>query len=124
MSLSDQQWLFLQDIALLILYAGKKGYKLTGGQLHRPDELQEYYYSVGKSQTLVNRHGQRLAIDFNIFYNGEYLNKSSDRLKCKRLGDFWEDLNPLNRWGGSWRGKIESGESTFVDIPHFERRTR
>ena len=25
-------------------------------------------------------------------------------------------------WGGSWRGLIETGKSTFVDDPHFERQ--
>jgi len=119
MGLSDKQWQFLQDIAKLIVFADKNGYKLTAGQFWRPDELQEYYFKQGLSKTKTNRHGQRLAADLNVFFEGKYL--SNDREKIKPLGVYWESLNTHNRWGGSWRGLVEAGKSSFIDSNHFER---
>lgn len=121
MSKSDTQWLFLQDVARLILFAISNEFKLTLGEGYRPQVLQQMYYDSGASKTLHSKHRERLAIDFNIFAFGVYLNQRHHRNIAKPLGDYWEGLNPKNRWGGSWRGLIENGESDFIDIPHFER---
>nr|WP_223154740.1 hypothetical protein [Campylobacter concisus] len=29
------------------------------------------------------------------------------------MGNYWESLNTLNRWGGNFKN--------FIDVPHFER---
>lgn len=42
--------------------------------------------------------------------------------ELKSLGDWWEALNPKNRWGGNWRGLVDAGKSHFIDCPHFERQ--
>lgn len=107
MTLSDRQWSFLKDLALLIQYADRRGWKLTGGELWRTLDQQKIYYREGKSSTLQSRHMKRMAIDLNLFIDGEYKPDSSD---YKELGEFWESLNEFNRWGGNWN-----------DGNHFER---
>lgn len=110
MKTSDKQWEFLKDISLLIQFAERKGYKLTGGELYRTKRQQQYYISVGKSKTMKSKHLSRLAIDFNFFINGELV---YDKDKIQPIGDFWESLDPKNKWGGNW--------TSFIDTPHFER---
>lgn len=113
MKLSDHQWEFLKDVAKLIVFANQHEYKLTGGELYRPFEMQKLYFENGKSKTMESNHLQRLAIDLNIFFNGRYLNQNSDFKQIEFLGDYWESLNKKNRWGGHF--------SNLVDTPHFER---
>lgn len=113
MKLSDHQWKFLKDVALLVLYAESRGHKLTGGELHRPEQLQELYKKQGKSNTNEGYHPKRLAIDLNLFINGVY---QTDTEAYKGLGMFWEDLDELNRWGGNF--------STIKDGNHFERAVK
>jgi len=119
MKTSDHQWNFLQDIARLIEFAGKhKCYKLTGGQLERPQILQDIYVKQGKSWTSDSDHLRKLAIDFNIFIDGDYIGNikiyTLHKDKIDLLGYFWESLSPYNYWGGFWKNK---------DTPHFGRKT-
>ena len=110
----DAQSEFLQNVAKLILAAVSLNIKLTGGELYRTQEQQNIYLNTGKTQVKHSRHMDRLAIDFNFFVQVEDEWKLSwNKKDVQRLGDFWEGLNPLNRWGGNWK--------TFQDIPHFER---
>jgi len=108
MKLSDHQWEFLQDVASLVKFAAHHGYKLTGGELYRPQEMQQIYFDAGKSKTLNSYHGKKCAQDLNCFKDGKYLTKTED---IKLLGDYWKSLNPLNKWGGDWGW----------DANHFER---
>jgi len=61
------------------------------------------------SKTLRSLHADRLAIDFNFFIDGEL---TYDHDKIKPLGDYWESLDPNNKWGGNFNG--------FQDVPHFQ----
>ncbi len=105
MTLSDHQWRFLQDLALLILWAERQGYKLTGGDLYRDPRAP---YGIARSL-----HKKRLAVDLNLFeWRGDgwvYLTSTASHAP---LGEFWESLDPLNRWGGRFR-----------DGNHYERQT-
>lgn len=102
MNLSDRQWQFLKDVALLILYADARGMKLTGGTLYRdPDHNR----AVGGIEGSL--HTERLAVDLNLFDGSVYLPDTADH---KPLGEFWESLRPENRWGGR-----------FNDGNHYER---
>lgn len=115
-SLSDKQWLFLKDVAKLIIKAEQLGYKVTGGELYRTPEQQQIYVKSGRSKTMKSKHLSRLAIDLNFFIkdeNGRWkLTWSVD--KIKPIGNYWESLNNNNVWGGNW--------SKFKDVPHFERQ--
>lgn len=115
---------FLLDFCKLIEYATSLGFQVTAGELLRTKEQQDLYVKTGKSKTMNSRHLEKMAGDLNFFQNGKWINglpaKESAAI-LKKVGVFWESLSPHNRWGGSWRGLIESGKSTFYDVPHFER---
>ena len=120
MSLSDKQWIFLQNVGNLIMYAAKNGYKLTLGGGYRTEDQQWLYYNgktitdgklvdtTRKSKTMNSKHLKRLAIDFNIFKNGVLTYDIKD---VELLGRYWESLNSKNEYGGFWEWK---------DIPHFQ----
>ena len=117
MSLVNEQWLFLLDVAKLIQAANFLGYTLTGGELYRTEEQQKIYVSTGKSQTMDSQHLKRLAIDFNVFFKGQ-LTYDCDTIKV--LGDIWGGLSPQNRWGGDFNKNDK--RDGFLDLPHFERQ--
>lgn len=115
MSLSQQQRIFTKNIAKLIEYAFSKNLELTFGEAYRTQEQQLLYVQSGKSKTMNSNHLRRLAVDFNVFKNG---NLTYDWNDIKPLGDYWETLHPANRWGGDWnKNDIKDG---FIDTPHFE----
>ena len=63
-------------------------------------------------------HLKGLQSTLTFFIGGELVYEHESITK---LGKYWEGLSLKNRWGGSWRGLVESGKSTFKDTPHFER---
>lgn len=126
MSLRARQSEFVYNIAKLIFFAYQKGYELTFGEADRT-KCQQYLYLEGykidkifgslklvktasKSKTMFSKHLNRMAIDLNVFKDGEYLTKKED---IQFLGDFWEQLDERNEWGGNWN---------FVDTPHFQMK--
>ena len=60
-------------------------------------------------------HLKRLAVDLNFFREAPdgTLKLTYDIEELRALGEFWENLDPANRWGGHW--------ASFKDVPHFER---
>lgn len=129
MKLSAHQQIFVQNIALLIIKANILGINLTFGEAYRSKEQQDLYY-YGKSvrfedyhlelisaqkrtNTLESYHLKRLAVDFNFFINGKL---TYDHFLVKKLGNYWESLDALNRWGGNFKD--------FYDAPHFERAVK
>lgn len=113
----DNQAVFLRDVRKLLDKADDLGFVVTIGEAYRTIEQQQIYVRTGRSKTLKSEHLNRRAIDFNIFIGG----KVCSRDQIAPLGAYWESLSPLNRWGGNWRGLVDSGKSSFVDAPHFER---
>ena len=123
MSLSESQQKFTQNIAKLILRANDLNISLTFGEAYRTED-QEYLYFNGltigpkgtliktprKSWTMDSNHLRRLAVDFNFFIDGK-LTYDSKNTKLIQLGEYWQALDPKNRWGGSWK---------TPDVPHFE----
>ena len=109
MSLVQHQAAFLLDVTKLINKATEMGFAVTGGELFRTAEQQQIYLKTGRSKTMNSNHLKRLAIDLNFFKDGKLV-YTKDTLAP--IGQYWESLNELNRWGGKWR---------FVDVPHFER---
>lgn len=117
---SDEQWAFIKDIALLILYASSRGYKLTGGDLKRSVEEQAIYVDKGLSKTMDSMHIISQAEDFNIFKDidgdgdKEYINTEEEfKLIGDDLGVFWMSLSDKNQCGFAWGW----------DRGHFERRS-
>lgn len=98
MTLSEKQQFFVSLIAQLIMWANDKGYRLTFGEAYRTPEQAKLNAKSGAG--IANSlHTQRLAVDFNLFVNGEYKTKTEDYLP---LGEYWESL------GGVWGGRFKS----------------
>ena len=118
MGLRQEQSLFAKDTYRLFGFIFENGYDITFGEVLRTEEQQAIYLKTGRSKTSNSMHLKKLAIDINIFKDGKLI---EDNKELKIFGDYWQSLNELNRWGGSWRGLVESGASSFVDSPHYER---
>jgi len=124
----DNQIIFTNNIAKLIIEAERLCIGLTFGEAYRTIEQQYlYYYGYGlelvggepktvkgkvRSKTMKSNHLRRLAVDFNFFINGK-LTYSDD--KVTELGTYWETLHPKNRAGMFWK---------FKDAPHFEMNVK
>ncbi len=116
MSLVRKQAAFLVQTRDLMQKAMDLGFVVAGGELHRTAEQQALYVKNGRSKTMNSQHLKRLAIDLNFFLEQPdgSLKLVYDVEKLRSLGDYWESLDPANRWGGNW--------NNFKDTPHFERR--
>lgn len=120
MSLRQEQWEFVKDLGKLTAFAEAQGFQLTLGEAHRTLEQQRIHVQNGLSKTMNSRHLDRLAQDYNIFFDldddGDYdlVEREADVKKIASiLGNYWCSLNPKNLWGFSAWG---------WDAPHFERR--
>ena len=97
MTLRTLQTEFARLVPRLIDHAFKLGYEVTLGDAYRDPRVHgdmgvRKSYSHPKSA-----HKQRLAIDLNLFRDGEFLESSEFH---RSLGEWWEQQHPLARWGG------------------------
>lgn len=91
MTLGQKQRLFARLVAHLINHAYALGYEISLGHAYRSlDECKRLGFAN-------SNHGKKLAIDLNLFKDGRYLRSTDSH---RQLGDFWESLHPLCRWGG------------------------
>jgi hypothetical protein len=118
MALGQEQEIFAGHVAQLINKAIDLGFGVRLGECMRTPEQQKLYFNSGRSKTMNSQHLKKLAIDLNLITQG----RLATAKEINELGKWWESLDPKNRWGGSWRGLVESGQSSFVDSPHFERQ--
>jgi hypothetical protein len=93
MGLLAKQQAFARKVAALIDQAHALGYEVTLGDAHHRDPRCPY---GSKS----SRHRARLAIDLNLFRDGEYLRRTEDH---RPLGEWWESV------GGIWGGRFDDG---------------
>jgi len=103
--LVEKQIKFTNDLAVLVLVAGKIGYYLTYGEAYRMPNA-----THGHPRSL---HKQRLAVDFNLFLRNsdgdlQYKTLTDDH---KVIGELWEKMG--NTWGGR-----------FNDGNHYSREHR
>ena len=99
MRLSEKQQKFTEAIGKLITYAYSKGYGLTVGDAYR-DYRVHGQMGEKKSYAAANSvHKVRLAQDFNLFVNGEWIAKGNHPAWFD-LGEYWESLKGEARWGG------------------------
>ena len=96
-TLREKQSRFVKMLALLLQYAELKGYEITLGEAYRADKRGHMPNSL---------HYSRLAIDLNLFRDGEYLRTSKDH---QELGEFWEFI------GGSWGGRFSDGNHYSIE---------
>ena len=89
MSLGNKQRKFTLMVSDLINWACNQGYELTFGDAFAKD---------GHSKNSF--HYKRLAIDLNLFKDGEYLTTTEAH---KPLGIYWKALG--GTWGGDFKRK-------------------
>lgn len=97
-TLRQKQSRFVRMVGLLIDYAYLQGFELTFG---------DAYALTGHKENSL--HGKRLAIDLNLFRNGEYLTTTEAHLP---LGEFWERL------GGTWGGRFSTPDGNHYSLEH------
>jgi hypothetical protein len=99
MILREKQYQFVRMVAQLIKYAESRGYELTFGEAYRTPE--QAALNAKKGVGIKNSlHTERLAIDFHLFKNGEFLNSTEAH---RPLGEYWESI------GGTWGGRFNDG---------------
>jgi hypothetical protein len=86
MKLGEKQELFMRMIPLLIQYAHFLGYEVRGGDLYR-----HITCSHGHPESA---HRSKLAIDLNLFKDGEYI---VDGTGHRELHDLWDLLGGAER---------------------------
>ncbi len=90
--LLKKQQQFASLIPGLITKAHELGFQVTLGDAYRDPRCP---YGSEKS-----KHKIRMAIDLNLFKDGEYLSKTEDH---QQLGKWWESV------GGIWGGRFNDG---------------
>lgn len=97
-TLREKQSRFVRMVGLLIDYAYLQGFELTFG---------DAYALTGHKENSL--HSKRLAIDLNLFRNGEYLTTTEAHLP---LGELWERL------GGTWGGRFSKPDGNHYSLEH------
>ena len=92
MKLREKQSQFALMVARLIIEASRLGYEVTLGDAYRDPRC-----GYGHRNSL---HRKRLAIDLNLFRDGDYLTETED---YRELGEWWESI------GGTWGGHFNDG---------------
>ncbi|EES6024856.1 M15 family metallopeptidase [Escherichia coli] len=108
MNLSEKQQLFAVMIADLIHWAQEHGYRLTFGEAYRTPEQAALNAKTGKG-IRNSLHTLRLAVDFNLFINGEY---QADTDAYRPLGEYWESI------GGTWGGRFSRADGNHFSLEH------
>jgi hypothetical protein len=135
-TLDQKQRRFPLMIATLIQWAYSQGYEITFGEAYRSDEQSEINALGGAraevadliaakfpdlaakirnnvgSGIRTSLHGERLAIDLNLFINGTYQQSTE---AYRPLGQQWEQL------GGTWGGRFASPDGNHFSIAHDGR---
>lgn len=106
LGLRPKQSRFARMVALLILHTEALGYEVTFGEAYRTPEAAKLNagQGIGIARSL---HCQRLAIDLNLFRDGEWLQHSASH---EPLGLYWESI------GGTWGGRF--GDGNHYSLAH------
>lgn len=100
MTLREKQSKFARMVVQLINKAHELGYEVTLGDAYRDPRvfgLMGISKGYGHSSSC---HKLRLAIDLNLFKDGQFLSTTDDH---KVLGEWWESI------GGTWGGRFKDG---------------
>jgi len=103
--MTELQQKFAENVGKLIAYAYANGMAFTFGD------------AWAKTGHMANSlHYERLAVDFNLFVEDKWIvNDAGDTSAWDELAGYWKSLDPLNRWGGDIKDK--------VDLNHFSMAT-
>lgn len=110
MTLGERQRLFIKLLPRLIDFAYNNGYELTVGDAYRDPRVHGAVgVKMGYGHERSN-HKNKLAIDLNLFKDSAYLSTTDAHTP---LGEFWESLHPLCRWGG----RFNDGNHYSIESP-------
>lgn len=135
MTLGDKQKLFVRLYSQWLSWALAQGYEFSFGEAKRSDEQAEINAIGSEGRETVAKlvqgdfprlaltirnngkangirftaHGNQLAMDQNLFINGVYQTSTE---AWRPLGEKWESLHPLCRWGGRF------GDGNHLSIEH------
>jgi D-alanyl-D-alanine carboxypeptidase len=99
-TLGQLQRQFTRLLPRLIDKAHELGFEVTIGDAYRdPRVFGKMGERLGYGES-NSCHKLRLAIDLNLFKNGEFCTKTEDH---KPLGEWWESQ------GGAWGGRFQDG---------------
>lgn len=90
MTQREKQSKFVRLIGLLIQFTYSQGYELTFGDTY-PGKF---------AHKTMGMHPRGLAIDLNLFKDGQYLGDTEDHAP---LGAYWKSLDPECTWGGDFK---------------------
>lgn len=111
MTLSEKQFIFTKNVALLINKIYEQGYTASLAEAYRTPEQAELNAKRGTG-IKDSLHCKRLAIDINLFKDGKYL---TDTASHKPFGEYWATLHPLNRWGGTFKPLVDGNHYQMSD---------
>jgi len=98
---------FVVMIAKLINFALDEGYQLSFGDAYRDPRLHGKQGEKKGYGRYVSAHKQRLAVDFNLFKGGRFLQSTKDH---EPLGEYWESI------GGTWGGRFNDGNHYSLEF--------
>lgn len=99
MTLGDEQRRFTRMIGQLIEWAYTHGYELTFGDAYRDPRV---FGTAGETRgygAAYSNHKIRLAVDFNLFRDGRFLQSSEAHAP---LHDYWESIGGAPRIEGDY----------------------
>lgn len=99
-TLGQKQRRFVRMVADLIIWAYDHGYELTLGDGYRDPRLHGIMGEPRGYGHPYSNHKIRLAIDFNLFKDGKFLETTDAH---RPLGEYWESM------GGTWGGRFRDG---------------
>lgn len=97
LTLREAQHAFAAAVPALINKALTLGYQVTLGDAYRDPRVHGAFGHRLGYGAANSCHKLRLAIDLNLFKDGNFLQHSEDH---RSLGEWWEQQHPLARWGG------------------------
>jgi hypothetical protein len=102
---------FAQMVPALIEKAFELGYQVTIGDAFRDPRLHGIMGKKVGYGAASSCHKIRLAIDLNLFKDGEYLTEAVNHLM---LGQYWEAM------GGTWGGRFD--DANHYSLEHMGHR--
>jgi hypothetical protein len=106
MKLGATQRAYTKCVGLLIAQAYKMGYEISLGDAYRDPRLHGMLGTKKGYGHKNSNHKQRLAIDLNLFRDGEFLTATSDH---EPLGEWWEALGERVGLPLIWGGRFNDG---------------
>jgi peptidoglycan L-alanyl-D-glutamate endopeptidase CwlK len=87
---------------------------------------QQAFFAAGATKTMKSRHLGGFAVDVVACIGPKKISYSEILMKQIKDAMFQaaKELKVPIRWGGDWNCNGDSGDETFVDMPHFELSSR